>query len=85
MKDTLDAKQLGLALGILAGLCMLILTWLSILWGYGTEILNLMASIYPGYTLTWGGSFVGLIYGFIDGLIGGYIIAWLYNWAGTKS
>ncbi len=76
-----DAKRFGLALGLLAGLCMLVLTWAALLLGgYGTEILNLMASIYPGYTITWVGSIIGLVYGFIDGFIGGYIFVYLYNW-----
>jgi hypothetical protein len=36
-------------------------------------------SIYPGYSISPGGSFLGLIYGFLDGFIAGAVIAWIYN------
>jgi len=75
----LNAKKLGLAGGILWAVSMFIMTWASILWGYGVEWLNLMASIYPGYEISAVGSVVGLVYGFFDAFIGLFILAWLYN------
>lgn len=74
-----NAKNLGLAAGILWGISMFILTIAAVLTGYGTEWLELMGSIYMGYTISWMGSIVGLIYGFLDGFIGLYIFGWLYN------
>jgi hypothetical protein len=47
--------------------------------GYSTEFLNLIASIYPGYSISWSGSIVGLAYGFADGFVGLFLLAWLYN------
>lgn len=75
----LNSKNLGLAAGILWGISMFALTILAIFTGYGTAWLELMASIYPGYTISWVGSILGLIYGFLDGFIGLYIFGWLYN------
>jgi hypothetical protein len=75
----LNAKNLGLAAGTLWGISMFVLTIVAILTGYGVTWLELMASIYPGYTISWIGSIIGLIYGFFDGFVGLYIFGWLYN------
>ena len=75
----LNAQKLGLAAGILWGACMFILTIICMYTGYATQWAHLMADIYPGYTISWLGSFLGLIYGFIDGFIGLFIFGWLYN------
>lgn len=75
----LNPKNLGLAAGALWGASMFVLTVVSILTGYGVMWLELMTSIYPGYTISWPGSIVGLIYGFLDGFVGLYVFGWLYN------
>ena len=75
----LDQRRLGLAGGILWGAAMFICTVLSLYIGYSTEFLQLMSTVYPGYTITWAGAFIGLLYGFVDAFIGLYILAWLYN------
>lgn len=81
---TFNSKNFGLAGGILWGLGMLILTWISIGTGYATEFLNAITKIYPGYSISFLGSFVGLVYGFIDAFIGFYVFAWIYNWLENK-
>lgn len=75
----LNASKFALAAGIVWGLCMFVMTLISVQNGYGADFLHLIAGIYPGYTITGGGSVIGLIYGFLDAGIGGYIFAWLYN------
>ncbi len=75
----LDPKKLGVAGGILWGLCMFITTVISIYNGYAEDFLNTMASIYPGYSISGFGSIVGLIYGFFDAFVGLFLLAWLYN------
>lgn len=75
----LNAFKLGLSGGILWGACMSICTILAIYTDYASEFLNIMPSIYPGYSISWSGVFIGLIYGFIDGFIGFFLLAWLYN------
>jgi hypothetical protein len=49
--------------------------------GYGADLLELAASIYPGYELTgrFGSLIVGTLYALLDGAIFGAIFAWLYN------
>ena len=75
-----DAKAAGLAVGILWGLAILLVTVADVLWGYGHSFVAAFQGIYAwGYTVSWLGSLVGGIYGFIDGFIGGFVVVLLYN------
>jgi len=74
----LDPSKLGLAGGILWGLCMFGMTLISASTGYAGEFLKMMENAYPGYHVSLAGSMVGLVYGFIDGFVGLYLLAWLY-------
>tara|TARA_Y100000310_G_C20471044_1_gene710038 strand:+ start:122 stop:370 length:249 start_codon:yes stop_codon:yes gene_type:complete len=76
---TLNAKNFGLAGGIFWGLAMFVFTLIAVGTGYLTDFLNIMAGIYPGYSITPVGSIFGLVEGFLDGFVGLYIFAWLYN------
>jgi len=74
----LSVKGFALAAGILWGLAVFVMTWISYLQGGGNTLIAL-ARMYIGYSVTPIGSFIGLIYGFFDGLIAGALFAWLYN------
>ncbi|MBD3259191.1 hypothetical protein GF371_01010 [Candidatus Woesearchaeota archaeon] len=80
----INAKAAGLAVGILWAVALFITTIVSMYKGYGSAFLNAVSTVYPGYTITWGGAFVGLIYGFLDGFIGIVIVVWLYNYFAKK-
>ena len=80
----LNAKNFGLAGGIIWGASMLVLTWISMGTGYASQFLNFVGTIYPGYSISMAGSFIGLIYGFIDAFIGLFLLIWLYNWLEKK-
>jgi hypothetical protein len=41
--------------------------------------LSLLKAYYPGYSVTWTGSFVGFFYGALTGAVLGWCVAWLYN------
>ena len=75
----LRKRALGLTLGFLWGLTILFCTWWVILFGKEGVILRNLGDIYFGYTVSWGGGFIGFIWGFVDGFIGGVLIAWLYG------
>ena len=53
--------------------------------GYGSAFLQLLASVYPGYSATasFGQVVIATIYGLVDGTIGGAIFAGFYNWLTT--
>lgn len=74
-----DAKKLGLAGGIIWGVVLFLITLISVCTGYATEFLNLIISIYPGFSITYAGSLVGLVYGFVDGFIALFLLGWIYN------
>ncbi len=75
----LNAKNLGLSLGVVSGVAVFLMTLISMATDWGQAAVTLIASVYPGYAATFLGSILGLIYGFIDGFIGGFVIAWIYN------
>ncbi len=41
--------------------------------------LKLLRFYFPGYTVTWGGAFVGFVYGALVGGSAGFLLAWIYN------
>ena len=76
----LKPLALGVALGTVWGGALFFTTWISYRTGYGRLFLQALAeSIYPGYSITPAGSFIGLVYGFLDGLTSGFLIGWIYN------
>ncbi len=78
----LSWKRLAIAAGIGWGGSVLLVGILNLIWpSYGVAFLDLVRSIYPGYTDAggFGGVIVGTLYALVDGAIGGAILAWLYN------
>ena len=75
----LDAKALGLSMGIFCAASMTLLTILSLATGLGRGYLASVMSIYPGYTISLAGIVVGAIYSVIYGFITGYAVAYIYN------
>ena len=85
---SLNAKTLGLILGILFGLVIFIATnWLLI---KGPEMtpsgdyvvgphLQLLSQFFIGYEVSFLGSIIGFLYGFALGTFSGALIGWLYN------
>lgn len=84
MKNTLNAKAFALTCGILWSFALTVLSILAIGNGYGTLFLEMMASVYIGYSASVQGVAIGAIWGFIDGAVGGLIFAWLYNKLASK-
>jgi len=75
----LNVKAFALACGIVWGVAILFVTyWLLAFDASGTTIEKL-GKVYLGYSYSWFGGLIGLIWGFVDGLIVGAIFAWLYN------
>jgi len=76
----LRPAALGAALGTVWGAAIFVTTWISYYTGYGRGFLEALAvSIYPGYSITPAGSFLGLAYGFADLFVAGFLVGWLYN------
>jgi hypothetical protein len=74
----LRIRALALAGGIVWGLYVF-LTTLWLLWFHDGASVTLLVNLYPGYATTYLGSFIGLLWGFVDGAFCGALTAWLYN------
>lgn len=86
----LRAVIVALVSGMVSGFGLFAATlWLVI---KGGEVvgptLGLLRAYFPGYSVTWGGSFVGFFYGALTGAVLGYCVATLYNalakWRGAS-
>lgn len=66
---------------MVAGLVLFAATlWLVIKGGPNVgQHLGLLRAYYPGYSVTWTGSLLGLLYGGLTGFALGGCVAWLYN------
>ena len=77
----LNAKVVGLALGVILGLGIFVATnWLIIKGGdrVGPHLI-LLSQYFIGYRVTFLGSLIGAAYGFALGTICGSLIGWIYN------
>jgi hypothetical protein len=77
----LNAKVLGLVLGLLFGLAIFITTnWLVLKGGKPVgPHLSLLSQYFIGYRVSFLGSIIGFAYGFAGGTLGGAFIGWIYN------
>ena len=78
----LNVVALALAIGIGWALGLLVMGLLNLAYPpYGQAMLDMMASVYPGYhaTGTTGDLLVGVAYALLDGVVCGAILALLYN------
>jgi len=84
----LNAKIVGLALGVIMGLTIFIGTnWLLIRGGHITPSgkyvvgphLQLLSQFFIGYKVSFLGSIIGFFYGFALGTLCGSAIGWIYN------
>jgi len=77
----LNARVVGLALGVICGLGIFVATnWLIIKGGerVGPHLI-LLSQYFIGYRITFLGSLIGAAYGFALGTICGSLIGWIYN------
>ena len=75
----LNVKAFALACGIVWGVAILLVTSWLLAFDASGETIAKLGKVYLGYSYSWLGGLIGLIWGFVDGLIGGAIFAWLYN------
>lgn len=79
----LRASVMGVVFAMLAGGGLFVATvWLVVSAKEGYPVgptLSLLNNYFPGYSVTWPGAFIGLVYGVIVGGIGGFILAYVYN------
>lgn len=79
MNAKLNVWALALTSGLCMGLGLFFITWWIILFDGTASGPIWISRIYRGYSVTPGGSVIGLIWAFCDWFVGGAIFAWLYN------
>lgn len=77
----LRAGIVAVVTGMIGGTALFAATlWLVVKGGENVgQHLGLLRAYYPGYSVTWAGSFVGFLYGALTGAVFGWCVAWLYN------
>jgi hypothetical protein len=77
----LRASIVAVVFGLTAGGGLMVATAWLVIRG-GEEVgphLGLLRHYLPGYSVTWPGAMLGLIYGTLIGAIVGFAVAWVYN------
>ncbi len=82
----LRARIVAIVSGMVAGFGLFAATlWLVIKGGPNVgQNLGLLRAYYPGYSVTWGGSLLGLLYGALTGALLGWSVAGLYNFLARR-
>lgn len=79
----INIKAAAVTVGLVWGILGMLATAVGnlIVPGYGQALLDVMASVYPGYegTAGFGQVIIGTLYGLLDGAVVGAVFAWLYN------
>ncbi|MGE0887591.1 MAG: hypothetical protein AB7P14_29060 [Blastocatellales bacterium] len=77
----IQAGVLALVCAVIGGVGLFTMTvWLLVKDGPGAgPHLQLLGQYFIGYSVTWGGSLIGLFYGALTGGILGWIIGMIYN------
>jgi len=77
----IHAGVLALVCGVLGGGGLFAMTaWLLIKGGPNVGVhLQLLSQYFYGYSVTWTGSIVGLVYGGVTGAVVGWLIGAVYN------
>jgi hypothetical protein len=83
---SLRASVMAVVFGMVGGAGLFVATaWLLVRGGDNVgATLSLLRHFYPGYSVTWGGAFVGFFYGALTGAVLGYVIALLYNFFAAR-
>ncbi|MEM6826204.1 MAG: hypothetical protein AAF566_13945 [Pseudomonadota bacterium] len=83
---SLRASVMAVVFGMVGGVGLFVATaWLLIRGGQNVgETLSLLRHFFPGYSVTWGGAFIGLFYGCLAGGVLGYVMARIYNLVASK-
>jgi len=77
----LRAGIVAVVFGMVCGVGLFVATaWLLVRGGPAVgRTLGLLGNYFPGYSVTWPGAFLGLVYGALFGGIVGWCTAWVYN------
>ena len=76
-----DKRAFGAAIGAAAGLSIFAITVLDLVMGIPWNGLWLLGQYFAGFSISWGGAFIGLAWGFGVGFCAGWFVAFTRNLA----
>ena len=82
-KMRLSACGLGASLGVTSALAVLILGIVASSTHWAHAWVNVVSSIYVGFSATPKGIFIGIVWALVEGFVVGFIIAGIYNFVAT--
>jgi hypothetical protein len=74
----MNTKAFAMAAGLVWGVLLFVFTLLETARG-GGNTLGVLRNVFPGYSVTYWGSLIGLVYGLVSGVLIGGAFCWLYN------
>ena len=75
----LDKRALGFAFGVLFATCLFAFAAYNALRGTDSEAVWLLENYFYGYRPTWGGAFLGVLWGLWTGFVAGWFLAFCRN------
>lgn len=83
-KNKLNFRAWVFTVSLLTGLYLFVLGLLNTanlgVWWFSKDMLTMAVGVYPGFSATILGSFIGLVWGLVCGAICGGILAGVHNW-----
>ncbi len=76
-----DKRAFGVAVGTVTALGIFAVTAVDVLRGYPWRGLGLLSQYFVGYSLSWEGALIGLLWGFAVGFCAGWFVAFTRNLA----
>jgi hypothetical protein len=72
-------RAMGVAVGLTMGVAIFLLTVFHVALAIEGPQIGLLNQYFYGYRVTWGGAFIGLIWGFATGFIAGWLLGFVHN------
>lgn len=79
MMNLQKIKALALAVGVTSAISTLFLGWVA-MFGWGSYLVDVIASFYIGYSATFFGAIIGAVWAFVDGAILGAIFGYFFHY-----
>jgi hypothetical protein len=75
----LHKRAFGMALGTVLGVFVFLVTVVAIMFPEGRQSVSLLSNYFGGYSVSWQGAFIGLVWGWFVGFVIGWFTAYTRN------
>jgi hypothetical protein len=84
MEEVQERRRLGvISFGVALGFTLALFTFVigvgATLFGWGILVVQVLSTVYIGYSPSIMGWISGAVWGFVNGFVFGAILAWIYN------